>query len=164
MAYPGDGSNAIAEIVRSEAHDLVVRVTQSELQPIVREALTEDVLRGVQQMIALTPRAVELLGEDLESPDATIRQRAYTLLIKYTAGHPALLQPKDAEHGAQMVVNFGLPRPDAADLEAPAEEAVEIVTCDTCGEDKPATEFESGSLRCRPCFVAWRDRILTEFG
>lgn len=162
-AYPGDGARAVADIVRRESYDTVMRVTQSEITPIVREALTEDVLRAVQAMIGLTPRAVQLLGEDLESEDATIRQRAYTLLIKYTAGHPALLQPKDADHGAQLVVQFGLPRPDAEALVAPEAEVVEDLTCDMCGEDKPATEFESGSLRCRPCFETWKATVLEQF-
>lgn len=161
--YPGAGSAEVAAIVRRESYDAVMRVTQSEITPIVREALTEDVLRAVQSMIGLTPRAVELLGEDLESEDSTIRQRAYTLLIKYTAGHPALLQPKDSDHGAQLVVQFGLPRPDAAALLPPEAEVVEDITCDMCGEDKPATEFESGSLRCKPCFETWKATVLEQF-
>lgn len=161
--YPGAGSAEVAAIVRRESYDTVMRVTQSELTPIVREALTEDVLRAVQSMIGLTPRAVELLGEDLESEDATIRQRAYTLLIKYTAGHPALLQPKDSAHGSQLIVQFGLPRPDAADLAPPEAEVVEDIACDMCGEDKPATEFESGSLRCKPCFETWKATVLEQF-
>lgn len=162
-SYPGAGAQEVAAIVRRESYDAVMRVTQAEVTPIVREALTEDVLRAVQQMIGLTPRAVELLGEDLESEDATIRQRAYTLLIKYTAGHPALLQPKDAEHGAQLVVQFGLPRPDAADFVPEPTDIVELVTCDMCHEDKPATEFESGSLRCKPCFEEWKANVLEQF-
>lgn len=161
--YPGAGSAEISAIVRRESYDTVMRVTQSELTPIVREALTEDVLRAVQSMIGLTPRAVELLGEDLESEDPTIRQRAYTLLIKYTAGHPALLQPKDSDHGAQLVVQFGLPRPDAAELVPPEAEVIEDLTCDMCHEDKPATEFESGSLRCKPCFETWKTNVLDQF-
>lgn len=161
--YPGAGSQEVAAIVRRESYDAVMRVTQSEITPIVREALTEDVLRAVQSMIGLTPRAVELLGEDLKSEDATIRQRAYTLLIKYTAGHPALLAPKDSDHGAQLVVQFGLPRPDAADLIPEAPEADLVQTCDTCNQDKPVSEFETGSLRCQTCFAEWRDKVLAEF-
>lgn len=163
--YQG-GADEVTAIVRRQEYDAVMRVTQQEIQPIVREALTEDILRAVQGMIGLTPRAVELLAEDLESEDSTIRQRAYTLLIKYTAGHPALLRPSDAEPGGQLVVNFNLPRPD--DLPAPAGddepiEAVELQTCDSCGEELPASEFESGSARCHACHETWKSKILEQF-
>lgn len=162
----GVGAAEISAIVRRESPDVITRVMKEELAPIVREALTEDVLRAVQQMLGLTPRAVELLQLDLESPDATIRQRAYTLVTKYTIGHPALLKADDADGSKQIVVNFGLPRPD--DVSSPGTEdtpaeAVELQVCDMCNEEKSAGEFVAGSTRCQDCFAKWRTAIMDQF-
>lgn len=159
--YPGDGNRAIGEIVRHEAYNAIAKATRAEIQPIVREALTEDVLQAVHAMIGLTPRAVELMAEDLESEDAVVRQRAYTLVAKYTIGHPALLAPKDTEAEGQIVVNFNLPRPEAIEGEVLLDEAPRI--CDTCNEEKPAGDFESGSARCSACFEEWKRRVVEQF-
>lgn len=148
----------ISEFVRREAPDIGHKVIQEELRPIVREALTEDVLRSLNRLVALTPAMVAALEEDVHSDDATIRQRAYTLGLKYTVGHPAVVRPEEANHGQQLVVNFQLPRPDSdgipssmgGDIET--GEATELVACDSCAADKPATEFVSGSTRCLECF------------
>lgn len=159
------GAQEIAAIVRREAPDVITRVMKTELAPIVREALTEDVLRAINTLVGLTPRAVQALMEDLESTDATIRQRAYTLLIKYTVGHPALIKADDSAGQGQMVVNFNLPRPEAPDPAEPAatEDAVALRTCDMCAEDKPEDEFVAGSARCQACFEAWRANIVEQF-
>jgi hypothetical protein len=153
----------IRKIVRNEAPDVITRVLGSELVPVVREALTEDVMRAINQMVGLTPLAVAALANDLESEDALIRQRAYTLLIKYTAGHPALVRPADTNPQGQLVVNFNLPRPDDAGSETeavPADaEQVESRNCDLCGEELPETEFVAGSERCRSCFTAMQRKI-----
>ena len=157
------GVNEIAAIVRREAPDVVTRVMKAELQPIVRQALTEDVLRSISELVGLTPRAVQALHEDLESDDKTIRQRAYTLLIKYTVGHPALVKNDEMDDTRQLVVNFNLPRPDdpppTEDLPAEAEE---LRSCDMCGEEKTEAEFAAGSSRCLTCFEEWKERVLAE--
>lgn len=161
------GAAEIAAIVRREAPDVVTKVMREQLQPIVREALTEDVLRAVSDMVGLTPAAVAALNEDLESEDATVRQRAYSLVIKYTVGHPALVKPIDAEHG-QLVVNFNLPRPEGGGSEehtdAELPEIQELRVCDRCGEEKDADELVAGSSRCLSCFAADKARILEQFG
>lgn len=155
----------ISAIVRREAPDVITRVMKTELAPIVREALTEDVLRSINQLVGLTPRAVQALSEDLDSPDTTLRQRAYTLLVKYTIGHPALVKADATEAGGQMVVNFNLPRPEEQPAPVDAEEPVEeeLAACDMCGAEKPLSEFVAGSTRCTECFETWRQKIRAEF-
>lgn len=161
MAEVG-GVSEIAAMVRRESPDIARDVLSKELAPIVRQALTEDVLRSIDSLVGLTPRAVQALNEDLDSDDLTIRQRAYTLLIKYTIGHPALIKQEDTNDNSQLVVNFNLPRPDAVpELEEDA--VVELKTCDMCSEEKPTSEFESGSDRCTNCFENWREEIRQQF-
>lgn len=161
------GANEVAAIVRREAPDVVTKIMGEELRPIVREAMTEDVLRAINGMIGLTPAAVLALQDDLGSENDTIRQRAYTLIIKYTVGHPALVKPEADGSGQQMEVHFNLPRPDAPPPEADADEYLEVdelKRCDMCKLDKPTSEFEAGSDRCTACFEEWKATILQRFG
>jgi hypothetical protein len=103
---------------------------------------------------------MDAIEEDLQSEDATIRQRAYSLCMKYTVGHPAVVRPEDANAGQQLVVNFQLPRPGVDERGDPRDgqadiadgEASEVVSCDACGTDKPLNEMVSGSTRCQECF------------
>lgn len=138
------------------AHDVI----QEELRPVVRESITADTLQAIAQMVALTPTAVAALQEDLTSEDSVIRQRAYTLLMKYTVGHRAIVQPPETDKSQPLQVNFNLPRPNSAnteasvpgnsaDIEATAEE---LKTCDACGQEKSADQFIAGSDRCSDCF------------
>ena len=154
------GAQEIAAIVRREAPDVVTRVMKEEIRPIVRESLDEDVLRAIHGMVGLTPAAVQALEEDLLSDDKVIRQRAYSLVIKYTVGHPALVKD-DVTQAQQLVVNFGLPRPDADDLQ-PAN-TIELHECDMCHEPKPASEFVAGSDRCTACFAEFAAKIRAQF-
>ena len=144
----------ITQRVQHEVADVAHKVIEEELRPVVREALTEDTLRAIEAMVGLTPRAVERIGEDLESDDAATRQRAYLLITKYTLGHPAILQPKDTESGRQLNVHFNLPRPgDTVEGEsAIPSDADELRLCDQCGADKAITEFIAGSSRCASCY------------
>lgn len=159
-----EGGRTIAQIVRTEATDVVSRVLKDQLQPIVREALTEDVLRAISDLVGLTPRAVQAMTEDLESDNEILRQRAYTLLIKYTVGHPAIVKAEDAAAGQQMVVNFNLPRPDdLVDNTAVIADSEELRLCDMCETEKPTSEFVAESPRCQACFADWRDKVLAEF-
>jgi hypothetical protein len=129
-----------------------------------RQALTEDVLRAIERLVGLTPAAVNALTEDLMGDDKVIRQRAYTLLFKYTTGHPALVKPEDTDDKSQLVVNFNLPRPDLKDdAEVEPEAADELKVCDLCSQEKPVSEFEVGSSRCTECFEAWKKTIAEQF-
>jgi hypothetical protein len=152
----------VAAVVRRESPDVITRVMHTALEPIVRESITEDVLQAINGMVGLTVQAVNALQEDLSSEDSTVRQRAYSLVIKYTVGHPALVKPTDTDEGKQLVVNFNLPRPDSEPIEADAEEVIDV-ECDMCHMTKPSTEFVAGSTRCAPCFESWRSAIKEQF-
>lgn len=164
------GAEVIAQIVRNEAPDLVTKVMKEQLTPIVREALTEDTLRAINDMVGLTPRAVAAMSEDLDSEDPTIRQRAYTLLIKYTVGHPAIVKPQEQDPNQVLEVHFNLPRPDATvTFDTDAEDAIpELMTCDVCGESKPreamaaVTSEPDGTGRCMACHEARKAAVLEQ--
>lgn len=157
----GSGADEVRAIVRREATGIVSRVFKEQLEPIVREAIDEDVMRAIAAMVGLTPRAVELLGEDLESEDSTVRQRAYTLVTKYTVGHPALVK-SDEESKGPLTVNFNLPRPDIEPTILDVEDEP-ARACDMCNSEKPESEFAAGSSRCQECFDEWRTKVLERF-
>lgn len=150
---------AAADFARGDRDDVAREVVAEELRPVVREVIDEKVMNGVRDMIGLTPAAVAAIKEDLESSDPVIRQRAYSLVVKYTIGHSALVRPPEEEAGKMMVVNFQMPRPgdnvegDTITVEA---EDSEIRQCDMCEEDKPITEFIANSSRCQACYDAQR--------
>ena len=152
-----DDERAITQAVRSEIPEVGHQVMEEELRPIVREAITDETIAAIGKLVALTPTVVEKLSVDVESEDAAIRQKAYTLIAKYTFGHPAIIKTDEEVGGKQMVVNFNIPRPgDDQDSEQPSVEASsqEIRQCDKCGEDKPITEFVAGSYRCSTCYAS----------
>lgn len=154
----------ISERVRGEAEDVAHKVIEEEIRPVVRESITADTLAAIGKMVALTPTAVAALQEDLSSEDAVVRQRAYTLLLKYTVGHQAIVRPPEEEKGGNITVNFDLPRPGDTpasvdgDTEILDAESVELKECDLCETEKPVTEFVANSLRCLSCYEAQQDR------
>ena len=150
----------IAARVRGQMSDVAHDVIETELRPVVREAITEETLRAIQQMVGLTPLAVEAIQEDLASDDPVLRQRAYSLVMKYTVGHGAIVTPESDDKTRPLQVNFNLPRPEeeqpaTAEVEA---EAVETKVCDLCGADKPVIEFVAASDRCKSCHRAQSER------
>lgn len=147
----------VREVIRGERDDVPQRLLQDELRPVVREAITEDVLRGIADFVALTPQVVAAITEDLSSEDATIRQKAYSLVARYTLGHPSLV-PAEIVEDKNLVVNFNLPRPNLDATPAVDVEATEFKTCDTCGEEKGETAFIAGSDRCAECYEKQRAR------
>jgi hypothetical protein len=158
----------LTEITRGERDDVAHRIVQEELRPVVREAITEDVMRSIQEFVGLSPKAVKALTEDLESEDVTIRQRAYTLWAKLTIGHPALVTRDDDPNQKQLIVNFELPRPDDPEPieaevvpEAAANEGERA--CDLCGELRREEEFVDGSDRCRYCWEQQRAEVAAKF-
>lgn len=145
-----------------------MEVMREELQPVVREALTDNVLRSIQDLVALTPTVVAKIKEDLEQEaDPTLRQRAYTLVAKYTLGHPSVAPPPLDQAATGIVVNFQMPRPGDATpsaIEAPQHsDAVELRKCVECTQDKPTTEFVGNSDRCTQCHEALQARVAERF-
>lgn len=151
----------ITERVRGEQVDVAHKVIEEEIRPVVRESITADTLEAIGKMVALTPAAVAAIADDLASDDPVIRQRAYTLIMKYTVGHQAIVRPPEEEPGGNITVNFELPRPDTEtqDVESEeVEEAVVMKTCDSCGENKPESEFVANSDRCSNCYKVQQNR------
>jgi hypothetical protein len=141
------------EELESQATDIIVR----ELTPVVREAITEDVVNAIGAMVRLTPKAIALLERDLESSDAVLRQRAYTLLMKYTIGNPAVA-PQPEFNPPDVKVNFTMPRPEyvtqgeqeqPVDAEVVEEQPMQL--CMACDTMKPLDEFVPDTPRCLDC-------------
>jgi hypothetical protein len=151
--------------VRDAAHELV----KEELRPVVRESLTQDVLNGIGRLVNLTPKMVAAIEEDLDSSDKYLRQKAYSLLARYTLGNSSVA-PAPAQHApAPMQVVFQLPRPGDdldkhdADYTLPAV-VEELRTCQECQAEKPATEFVGDSERCLTCHGELQDRVTARYG
>lgn len=157
----------LSDVVRGETKDTAREVLKEEMRPVVREAITSDVLRAVDDLVALTPRMVDLIREDMESEDPSIRQKAYTLLAKYTLGNPSVAPASAEAQPAPLSVVFQLPRPgddSAGTHEAQPAEAVEMKDCQECGKPAPADEFPDNAERCQACHDALRQRVLERFG
>lgn len=161
-------------------------VLAEELRPAIREAMTGQVLQSIGDMVrdllplallalkddltAMTPmfddEGAPLLGpngEHIHLPDYDRRQRATTLVTRYTIGQPGLAPQPEAPEQAPITVIFpSMPAP-TAHVEAEASEVFELVegqrVCDICDTAKPADEFVGASSRCQPCHDAHRARI-----
>lgn len=157
----------LAQALTGEYKDAAHEVIQQQLAPVVREAMTEDVLSAIQSLVGLTPAAVRAIEQDLGDEDSTVRQRAYTLLLKYTVGHPAVVQARDADPNQQMVVHFNLPRPNAEvtyDVDADDFTVTELRVCDECQKEGPVSDFVGASDRCRECYDKRQADVLARFG
>lgn len=162
------GVAAIERQARGDLHAQLPAVTREQLIPVVREAITEDVMRAIKEMVGLTPLAVAALQRDLQSEDDVIRGKATATALKYTVGHPALVTHEDSAAGSQINVTFALPRPD--DIQTTDVDAKVIEpdpepdrTCDLCHETKPAAEMYPGADRCWDCFTKWQQTIRTQY-
>lgn len=157
----------LSAVVRGETKDIGREVIKEELRPIVRESLTSDVLHSVGALVQMVPKAIERIQEDLDSPDETIRQRAYTLLLKYTMGNPSVAPGPAEAAPSPMSVVFNLPRPGSPeDSTSPVqvEDVVELQQCVECGTERPLHEFVAGSSRCVPCQKALEEKVYARFG
>lgn len=146
-----------------------MEVMRDELKPIVREALTDEVLHAIQALVNLTPLVVDKIKDDIEQDDdKTLRQRAYSLVAKYTLGNASVAPPPTDPAAAGMTVNFLMPRPGdqtPVAIEAQADsDAVELKRCRDCEQDKPATAFEANSDRCTQCHSALQAKVQARFG
>lgn len=157
-----------APVNNRPGENLLREVAKEELRPIVREAITEEVLEAAAQLVGLTPLMVAAIKMDLESDDATIRQRAYSVVARYTLGN-ASIAPNAENAPPAVTVSFNIPRPsdqpEASDAPPPDAEVVEDDhTCAGCDETKPQSEFVGLSDRCRACQAALDARVAERFG
>jgi hypothetical protein len=154
---------------KGSIQDAAMEVMREEVRPVVREALTQDVLLAIQDLVNLTPTIVEKIKDDLEQDkDPTLRQRAYTLVAKYTLGNASVAPPPPEQAAQGLTVNFMMPRPgdETSTTEDPQEhgEAVELRTCTECKEDHPDSAFVAGSDRCTTCHEALQAKVAERFG
>src|SRR5690606_23634205 len=137
---------SLRQSVRAEIEDALRPVVQEELRPAVREAITQDTYDAIRDLVALTPAAVASLKADLLSDNEVIRQRASSLIMKYTVGHQAIIRPEDDPSQKQIVVNFALPRPESTPEPPPPgdnddDEPQDLRECMVCNIHKPPAEF-----------------------
>lgn len=146
--------------IRSELDDRIHKVLDQELTPLVREAITDDVLRSITALLALTPQAVAAIMDDLmqtESYDR--RQKAYTLLLKYTAGNSPLVPSVDPKPPAVNVIFPGMERPDAPIVTAAELLDDDEFICNACDRALPMSEQAApGAERCKECHAALQVR------
>lgn len=154
---------------KGKIEDAAMEVMRDELQPVVREALTDDVLRAIQDLVSLTPLVVAKIREDIEQDkDTTLRQRAYSLVAKYTLGNASVAPAPTDPAATGMTVNFLMPRPGdqtPATIEAQSDsEAVELKKCVECTQEHPTTDFVANSDRCTTCHAALQAKVQARFG
>lgn len=148
---------------KNALEDVAHEVMAEELRPVVREAMTEANMRSLRDMVGLLPSVVDELKKDISAKDDLVRQKAHTLVLRYTLGHEKAL-PNDDNPGAGLVVNLTMPRPDTippepSDAEVLPADATEVRQCDVCEEEKPAPEFVGASSRCRLCMKGLQSKV-----
>lgn len=159
--------------VSSAIDEIGHKVIAEELRPMIRQALTDNVLDALTKLVGITPDIVARLAEDVNDEDPVVRQKAYGLVLRYVLGHGAV-QPKDEAERATMTVLFeSMPRPapDATSPEPPQlpepaveVEADELKPCEDCNVEKPVTEFDNDAPRCRQCVAEYKAKRVEQFG
>lgn len=131
-----------------EALKAAQAVLEKELTPIVREAITDDVIRAIAALGKLTPALVESLAKDLTSSNDFVRTRAQAIIAKYTLG-----QAEGGPRDPRLVINLGqMPDPSLDQIDRVDQvESVELRECESCGEAKPLSDFDGDAPRCRDC-------------
>lgn len=137
---------------------------------MVREAMTNEVVISLREMVGLSIAAIKVLEEDLQSDNARLRQKAAELILRYSVGNEQFRpEPEHAQRDIQ--INFALPRPEAPEeITAEAdvvedEPTTDTRQCDMCQGYKPDSQFVEGSERCRECFdeqQAMAERLLNQ--
>lgn len=154
-------------VTRAQIKDAASELVKEELRPIIREALTQDILDGLGELVAMVPAAIAALKLDLASDDETVRQRAYTAVMRYTLDNKAIAPASAEQAPAPMQVVFAMPRPgDAAPPlpEAQPSEATELATCAECDTEQPRSNMVANSERCQSCHDEVQARVAAKFG
>ena len=160
-----DHAQAVADVVRGEVPEIGNELIKEELRPIVRDAITGEVLGAIKAMVNLAPQAVAALALDMQDSDPVIRQKAYDLWFRYTVGQKNLHSPEQEQATAPITINFDMPRPTFdSEGEGVIEEAEELRECEHCGEEKPAAEFVDDSTRCVTCNEKLQELVKQRLG
>ncbi len=158
--------------IRATAEEGAVAMAQEimreEIRPVVREALTSEVMSAIGDMVALLPLSIAGLRAEMEGVplivdgvvmrdhknnviyaiDGDRRLKAIAMLHKATVGSAGLAPQAPDAKAPPIAINFGdVPRPnwDADTTAAPLRE------CEICEEDRPEDDFVGGSNRCASC-------------
>jgi hypothetical protein len=156
--------------VEQLTHDEVERAAQEtlkeEIAPVIRESLTDEVLDALRDLVQLVPEAVQALRDDLsDTNDKDRRQRAYTQLLRYTAGHGALVPDQTDQTRTVEVVLNGIPHAQSTGpvsaAPAPNGHGVRTRQCDMCKTDYPDVpdNFVGQSDRCWNCFNGLKNSV-----
>lgn len=153
----------VADMVNA-SKDVVRDVLRDEVTPIVREALTDDVLVGIRDLVRLAPKMIAAIEQDLTNSDDNVRQKAYSLLAKYTLGNPSIAPAPTTPATAPMEIFFAMPRP--GDTTAPTTEATatELKTCVECQTEKDEALFVGNSDRCQDCHDSLQATVTERYG
>lgn len=157
---------AVNDVIQGRVPDVANGLIKEEMRPIVREAITDDVLGAIKTMVNLAPQAVAALALDMKDPKPAVRQKAYTLWFQYTVGQQGLHSPdKDGKSG-DMTIVFDMPRPNtngtSLAIDGPPLEAARV--CENCGVEKPESDFIESSDRCKECQATLTDQIRQRLG
>lgn len=174
----------VTEAVREEVVALAHEATQ--------EAMSAELLTQIQRFVFLIPKALDAITTNLDDEDPDIRQKAATLLLKYTMGNASVAPPSLEQQDQPLQINFTIPRADTVgpakgggvrplltevsdlSVQAPVidvestdlddRNTCEKRTCMECGLEKCADEFIGQSYRCKHCDGLLRARVEGEFG
>lgn len=143
-------SDALGAVTREALADAV--------KPVVQSALTEEVLKALDDLIKLTPQVVAAIEADLQSDNEFLRQHAYQTLLKYTVGHKGLVPDIKTDTAPVTVIIDGVERPPDSPFHKPREDdAPDWKQCDRCQEFKPIDQFAANSNRCTMCYESMRE-------
>lgn len=169
QAPPG-GERPENEVYDAEQHELARAVAAAELAPYVREQISEDVITAIGGMLALTPKVVAVLEQDLVNPDPQIRMKAATLIARYSMGDRLIPGDVGADNRISVSLEgIAIPTgsagpPQAADRDVVTVDATPIRECDVCGQGLPEEDFEAGAPRCRECQQQLKQAMLAKHG
>lgn len=131
-------------------------VLAEELRPVVREAITEEVLDAVHDLIGHLPKAIQVAAALLDDEDPRTRYDAANLIMRHTAGNKNVVPDVNADRQRDLTVVFGIPRPETAAAIDGETGVIETKECDSCGEVKTLDAFIGQSDRCTTCFEKMR--------
>lgn len=156
-------SDSFVESAQDMVEDQAKEVIRKELQPVVREALTEEVLRGIHDLVKLSPKVVKVLESHLDSPDPNEQYKAASLIAKYTIGNTAVNGAGEDEV-KPMTLNINVPRPASVenldDRETHTAEGEELRECENCKELKTFDQFIGDTDRCKECHKKLQDLVI----
>lgn len=155
-----DGRSA-ADVASQDVEKAAQEELRAAIKPVVREALTEDVLQGINALVQALPLAIGTAIANLESDDEAIRQQAATLIMRHSAGNKAIVPDVNQGKGNDLTIVFDLPRPaSSAELGGGEDEVVETKECDSCHTVKPLGDFVGRSDRCIECFERMKNSVV----